>query len=462
MLELEMPCWKNGDKKVMEIKYRPRLYLWIVILSSITLAVTLTITSIKIVRGGKSFTKVIHEENKAFVVNTVRFGHGVMAHMGAETYESLINLALKSKTIQFLGVLDEKGNIIVQSEPPRGLHLLETYDIKQLKDGAIIEETKNFHLMSYKARPEIVPDEEHVKHHGTMTLKHPDPPKPAWFLVGMDTSAFSRHYRDMVIQTVGAGAAVLLLGTAIIIFLGIIHRYELAHLSIERLQKIKRLLSFFVPQTAKNIIEKDPEQKALLDKYIQDATVFFLDIEGFTLLLEKYSQERINRTIEFYFSIFLNLIQQYGGDVNETAGDGMMVIFLDSDPVVHAQNAIQTALEIQGKCLKMSGNNYDGFDIKVNIGIHSGKVYLGSTKMRGSEGERWTFTASGAVTIMAARLAQYASEGQALVGEETARRVKGRFPMNRLGKIPLKNIKDSGEIYEISSAKNFPNNRLTD
>ena len=83
---------------------------------------------------------------------------------------------------------------------------------------------------------------------------------------------------------------------------------------------------------------------------------------------------------------------------------------------------------------------------------------MGSTKMRGSEGERWTFTASGSVTIMAARLAQYASDGQVLIGEETARRVEGRFPMNRLGKVPLKNIKDSGEIYEISSTKNLPNN----
>jgi class 3 adenylate cyclase len=451
MLEIETPFWKNGDKKVMEIKYRPRLYLWIVILSSITLAVTLTITSIKIVRGGKSFTKVIHEENKAFVVNTVRFGHGVMAHMGAETYESLINLALKSKTIQFLGVLDEKGNIIVQSEPPRGLHLLETYDIQQLKDGAIIEETKNFHLMSYKARPEIVPDEEHVKHHGTMTLKHPDPPKPAWFLVGMDTSAFSRHYRDMVIQTVGAGAAVLLLGTAIIIFLGIIQRYELAHLSIERLQKIKRLMGYFVPRTAKNIIEKEPDKKGLLDKYIQDATVLFLDIEDFSLLLEQYSYERVNRVIETYFSKFLDLIWKNGGDVNETAGDGMMVIFQDSDPVRHAQNAVRSALEIHEKCLEMSANNNDGFEIKVNIGIHSGKVYLGSTKMRGSEGERWTFTASGSVTIMAARLSDYAQNGQILLGEETTRRVEKDYQLHSIGKIPLKNINDSGEIYEISS-----------
>ncbi len=373
----------------MKIKYRPRLYLWIVILSSVTLAVTLTITSIKIVRGGKSFTKVIHEENKVFVVNTVRFGHGVMVHMGAESYDSLINLALESKIIQFMRVLDEKGNIIVQSEPPSGLHLLETYDVRQLKDGAILEKTKNFHLMSYKAKPKILPDEEHTKHHDTMTRKHPATAEPAWFLVGMDTSAFSRHYLDMVIQTVGAGAAVFLLGTAIIIFLGIIQRYELAHLSIEKLQKIKKVLGHFVPLTAKNIIEKNPEKKGLLDKYIQDASVLFLDIESFTRIVEQYSDERINRVIETYFSKFLDLIWKNGGDVNETAGDGMMVIFQDSDPVRHVQNAVQAALEIHEKCLEMSANNDDGFDIKVNIGIPSDKVYLGSTKMRGSEGERW-------------------------------------------------------------------------
>jgi len=71
--------------------------------------------------------------------------------------------------------------------------------------------------------------------------------------------------------------------------------------------------------------------------------------------------------------------------------------------------------------------------------------------MRGGEEERWTFTASGAVTIMAARLSQDAKEGQILLGEETARRVEKDYPLNSIGKIPLKNIKDPAEIYEISS-----------
>jgi class 3 adenylate cyclase len=442
-----------GIKKVMKTKSRPRLYIWLVILASITLAVTLTVTSIKIIRGGKSFTQVILEENKTFVVNTLRFGHGVMAHMGAETYESLIDLALKSKLIQFLAILDSQGKIMAQSDHPQGLHLLKEYDIRELKDGAILEKTKGNLLISYKAKREIVPDRDHMMHHATFKGKSNDAPKPTWFLVGLDSSAFQKHYRDMVIQTVGTGAAFLLLGLVIIIFLGIIQRYELAHLSIERLQKIKRVMGYFVPRTAQNIIEKDPGKKGLLDKYVHDASVLFLDIEGFTLLQEQYSQEQINRTIESYFSTFFNLIQKNGGDINETAGDGMMVIFQDADPVRHAKNAVQTALEIKEQCLAPSAiDDPDRFNIRVNIGIHSGRVYLGSTKMIGSEGERWTYTASGAVTIIAARLSQHACNGQILVGEETARRVEQFFSIHSLGKVPLKNITDSGKVYEISSA----------
>jgi class 3 adenylate cyclase len=437
----------------MKSKPRPRLYLWLVILAGVTLAVTLTVTSLKIIHGGKNFIKMINEENKAFVINTVRFGHGIMAHMGSRNYDSLIDLALKSKFVQFLAILDKDGNVIAQSNPPNGFRLLKAYDVFNLKDGKILEKTESMNLISYRVQPEPMMAGEHMKHQTTMMGRHQEASKLSWFLVGMDTSLFNRHYRDILIQTLGTGAVFLLLGILIIVFTGIVQRYELAHLSIEKLQKIKRVMGYFVPRTAKNIIEKESEEKGLLDKYIQDASILFLDVEGFSLLLEKYSQERINHTIEYYFSIFFNLIQKNEGDINETAGDGMMVIFLDSDPILNASNAVRTALEIQEECLKTHKDiELDLFDIRVNIGVQTGKVYLGSTKMRGSEEERWTFTASGSVTIMAARLCQYAKDGQILLGEETARRVEKDYLLRSIGKIHLKNIKDSGEIYEISSA----------
>jgi len=217
----------------------------------------------------------------------------------------------------------------------------------------------------------------------------------------------------------------------------------------ERLDKIKRILSNFVPETAKHIIEKDPD-KGQLDKYLQDATLLFLDIEGFTVLLQEYPVERINRVIESYFSIFLDLIQKNGGDVNEMAGDGMMVIFLDPDPVRHTKSAVLAALEIQERCSIISRDtSSELFPIQVNIGISAGEVYLGSTKMRGTGGDRWTFTASGPVTIMAARLSDYARAGQILIDSEVGRRIGKDFPLTSLGKVQLKNFKDSVEVFQV-------------
>jgi class 3 adenylate cyclase len=374
-----------------------------------------------------------------------------MAHMGSKNYEKLIKLALECESIRYFGVLDKQGRIITQSIPPSAFGALKEEGFGLLKNGEILEETKDILLISYKAE-EIEMDEEHRRHHATFKGHKRALAKPSWFLVGLDTSLFKNHYRDMVVQTIGTGIAFLLLATLLIIFLGIVQRYELAHLAIDKLLKIRRLLGHFVPQTARNMIEKDPEKRDLLDKYVQDATILFLDIEGFSFLVQKYSQERINRTIETYFSAFLDLFQKNGGDINETAGDGMMVIFQDPDPAQNAKNALHTALQIQEKCLKIKENgDADLLPIRVNIGIQSGQTYLGSTKMRGSEGERWTFTASGAVTILAARLAQHAHQGQILIGDETAQRIKNLFSLNHLGKVPLKNIEDSGEVYEISA-----------
>ncbi|MBW2000104.1 MAG: adenylate/guanylate cyclase domain-containing protein, partial [Deltaproteobacteria bacterium] len=170
---------------------------------------------------------------------------------------------------------------------------------------------------------------------------------------------------------------------------------------------MKKLLRQIIIRLAEGGIlpsDKDPD-RAVLEKYVRDATVLFLDIEGFSSLLQTYPLERMNRAIETYFSLFYDLIQKRGGDINETAGDGMMVIFLDEDPKTHARNAVQAAIEIRMQCADYKKTRDPSlFPISVNIGISSGEVYLGSTKMRGTEGDRWTFTASGSVTLLAARL----------------------------------------------------------
>ncbi len=264
----------------MKKKSGYRFSMWFVILSGVILAITLSITSLKIIQGDKKLTRLILEENKSFLVNTLRFGHGIMAHMGAKNYESLIDEALKSQFVRYLSILDREGKPIAESIPPAEFASSKSLDPEHLRDSAILRETEDLLLISYRAE-KVVEDQEHKKHHATFRGSEPSHAEPGWFLVAFDISSFRKHHNDLVIQTLGAGAGLLLLGILIIIFLGIVQRYELAHLSIERLEKIKRVLGNFVPEIAKNMIEKDPEN-ALSNKYIQDATVLFLDIEGFT------------------------------------------------------------------------------------------------------------------------------------------------------------------------------------
>ncbi len=432
-----------------------RLFIWVTILTVVVLAATLAITSVQILTGEKLFAEHILDEHKFFLKNTIGFAHAVMRHMNFKDYQKLIDLALELNSIQYFGVLGKDGRIMIQSDPPNFLSAIKDNHFSELKDGGIIEKTKEILLISYQfvsaQTQKGIPDETDLEQQPETTDQVSSHPRPEWFLVGVNISAFNKHYKNMIVQTLGTGSVLFLLGLLLIVFLGIIQRYELAHLSIEKLKKIKRLLGHFVPQFAKNIIESRPEEKGLLDKYIQDVSILFLDIEGFSRMSEHYPQERINHVIESYFSIFLDMILKNKGDINETAGDGMMVIFLHLDPVQHPRNAIQAALEIQDYCGKVSHNDNSGlFPVQVNIGIQSGKAYLGSTKMRGIEGERWTLTASGAVTVIAARLAQYAKGGQTLIGDEAAKRAGNSFSLTAIGKIPLKNIKDSGEVYEIS------------
>ena len=87
--------------------------------------------------------------------------------------------------------------------------------------------------------------------------------------------------------------------------------------------------------------------------------------------------------------------------------------------------------------------------IAVNIGISSGEGDVGSTRFQGAAGERWTFTATGPVTNLAARLGELAEHGQILLSPETAARVRGRFRLRSLGPRELKHITPPVDVWEV-------------
>ena len=223
----------------------------------------------------------------------------------------------------------------------------------------------------------------------------------------------------------------------------------LAQERIEMLEHAKDQLSKFVPESVRKMAETDPEAYGF-QKVETDATVLFLDIGGYSSMCESLDDERVNFLVEKYFSEFLDEIRKGKGEINETAGDGLMIIFHDKNQESHARTTVSTAIAIYYKTLKVNAELRGKFESTVvNMGINSGKVFLGATKFEGMSASRWTFTASGLTTVLAARIAGLASEGKILLGPETVNRLQEEFMIQPFGEHRLKNISNPVPVYRL-------------
>lgn len=228
---------------------------------------------------------------------------------------------------------------------------------------------------------------------------------------------------------------------------------------VRLMEDVEKNLSQFIPRSVRSVLQADP-QAIERGKTERDVTVLFLDVESSSKLTEQMEPIRMDHLIQSYFSNYLDFIYENHGDITETAGDGLMIIFQGEDPARHALNAVKTAIAIQkiNDTLDCRVAGVEG-KLRINIGINSGTALVGFTKYESVSGSRVTFTASGRTTIVAARLQGLAKEGSILVSEETWRRVryyqddtqKG-WRAEDQGKIMLKNLNDPEHIFRLLPA----------
>ncbi len=218
---------------------------------------------------------------------------------------------------------------------------------------------------------------------------------------------------------------------------------------VKRLEAELEALQKYVPSIVRRAIAKDPDNPPL-ERQMRDLTVLFMDIADCTRLCELLSSRRMQKLIQEYFSSFIDEVDELGGTINETAGDGLMVLFLNEEPKDHAWSAARAASLIHAHTKDFAicwGDECR--DIAVHIGINSGIASLGVMEFRGKHEIRATYTASGPVINVGARLANLAPGGRTYVGEESWRRIKGAFNGSFVGKFELKNVGHPVGVYEV-------------
>src|SRR5215208_2254838 len=153
----------------------------------------------------------------------------------------------------------------------------------------------------------------------------------------------------------------------------------------------------------------------------KQVTVLFADVVRSMDIAATLDVERLREIMTNLLEGSASVLRRYGGTV-EYNGDGVMALF--GAPIAledHAFRACVAALAIQEEAKKLAGEvqDRDGVDLRVRVGLHSGRVIAGDIGS-GSLGYR----ATGEHVGIAQRIESVTPPGGVMLSESTARLVE--------------------------------------
>jgi class 3 adenylate cyclase len=146
----------------------------------------------------------------------------------------------------------------------------------------------------------------------------------------------------------------------------------------------------------------------------REVTLLMSDLRGFTALAERLEPTDVVALLNHYLSAMVDLIQKFGGTVDEIIGDAILVLFGAPTAMPDAaQRAVRCALEMQKAMPEVNEHNVQrGWpEIEMGIALHTGEVVvgnIGSTK-------RSKYGVVGRTVNLVARIESFTVGGQVLV-----------------------------------------------
>jgi len=205
---------------------------------------------------------------------------------------------------------------------------------------------------------------------------------------------------------------------------------------VDELERVGRLRRFLAPQLAQAIVSSGDE--GILDNHRREIVALFCDLRGFTAFSETSEPEDIMQLLAEYHGALGPLIRTYEGTLDRFTGDGMMVFFNDPLPCPDApERASKLALEMRDAVARLGETwRKRGHRLGFGIGMAQGYATLG----RIGFGDRFDYTAIGAVINLAARLCAEAADGQVLVSGRLAAAAEAVAEIEELGERHLKGM----------------------
>ncbi len=213
----------------------------------------------------------------------------------------------------------------------------------------------------------------------------------------------------------------------------------------EKQQVLRQTFERYVPGSVVEQMLRDPAQVKLGGR-LQDVTVLFADMEGFTALSERIDPEELLSILNRYHNLVVNVILQHNGTIDKFLGDGVMALYNTPLPQEnHAFCAVRTALMIREALAEFHQSLEPTYRMDINFGIHTGKAVVGNV---GTD-KIMDFTAVGDTVNLASRLQGLSHHSQILVSHATYEQVRNFVTVQPIGSIHVKNRVEAVMTYEI-------------
>ena len=219
---------------------------------------------------------------------------------------------------------------------------------------------------------------------------------------------------------------------------------------IER-EKVRSLFGKYIPES---IAEQVLKEDGGLKPQTAEATIFFVDLAGFTAMSERLDPQEIVEVLNDYFSEIVSIIEDHNGVITQFQGDAVLAIFnVPIEDQFHALNAINTARQIVDVVAK---NTFCGHQLSCRIGITTGDVVAGNVGAK----DRLNYTVHGDIVNLAARLEQLNKDYSTniLIAASTVEKVQILKPerfsslyFDEIGKISVRGKEEEVIVYTLSS-----------
>jgi adenylate cyclase len=185
------------------------------------------------------------------------------------------------------------------------------------------------------------------------------------------------------------------------------------------------------------------------DKFVRNhVTVLSAGVRGFRSLADDKNASEALCSLNSYFAIADDIIQEHGGVIDKFIGDALIGVFggspLNPD---HSERAVRCALALQ-KALHKAGEDGNPIMRKIGIGISSGVVI--SARMGPRSREECAFL--GESFKLAYSLNVMAGPGEILISKDVYRKIEGRVSVRP---VPPREIMERTEPWEIFRFQSF-------